>query len=85
MTDHSILTHGIADLPFQREARAVTRFLAALAGFPRAVAQAFRAQAIIEELVLLDAPQLAALGIDRMGVTRYAAIKAGILADEAER
>lgn len=80
MTDHSILYPGERDLPFQKEARLVTRFATFLGTtVPSAMGAAIRAHNLFEDLSGLDDERLAALGIERTGIAAYAARKAGLL------
>ena len=80
MTDHSILHPGVADLPFKEEARLVNGFVKALfTDLPKAFRGAIRAQHIYQELYVLDSAGLAALGVERMNIGRYAVEKSGLL------
>ena len=80
MTDHSILSHGLPELPFHREARLITRFIAFFGTkVPTVIANAITANSIYETVNGFNDEQLTALGIDRTGVAIYAAEKAGLL------
>lgn len=80
MTDHSILCRGERDLPFEREARLITRFVTFVGTTaPRAMGAAIRARNLYEDLYDLDDDRLSALGVERSGIAAYAAKRAGLL------
>ena len=85
MTDHSILRPAVPDFPFQKEARLFTAIATTLfVKLPRGFAAALRARAIYEDLWVMDAPGLAALGITRDGISRFAIEHSGMLPEKAE-
>jgi hypothetical protein len=85
MTDHSILRPSVPDFPFHKEARLLTAVAAAVfVKLPRSFAAAMRARAIYEDLWVMDAPGLAALGIKRDGISRFAIEHSGMLPEKAE-
>lgn len=85
MTDHSILRPATPDLPFQEEARLITRVVTALfVDLPRSFAGAIRAQQMYENLYLLDSPGLAALGLKREGLGRYVLEQTGLVTEKSE-
>jgi hypothetical protein len=85
MTDHSILSPAVPDFPFQKEARLLTAVATALfVKLPRSFAAAIRARQIYENLYMLDSPGLAALGITRDGISRFAIERSGMLPEKAE-
>ncbi len=80
MTDHSILNQPLPKLPFEEEARLITRvlnFFGAIA--PSALNSAINAQRITENLVQLSDAQLAEFGIARTDIAAYAAKTSGLL------
>lgn len=84
MTDHSILTPGLTpglpELPFQQEARLITRVITLFGTkVPKALRSAIAARNIYEAMSGLNDEQLAALGIERTGIPAFAAKKAGLL------
>jgi len=85
MTDHSILRPALPDFPFQKEARLLTAVATAIfVKLPRSFAAAMRARTIYEDLWVMDAPGLAALGINREGISRFAIEHSGMLPRKAE-
>jgi hypothetical protein len=79
MTDHSILSPALPDLPFQQEARIFTAVMTMLfVTLPRDFANAMRARQIYDELVVLDSPGLAALGLAQDTISRHALDQAGV-------
>ena len=71
---------GVADLPFKEEARLINGFVRALfTDLPKAFRGAMRAQHIYQELYVLDSAGLAALGVERMNIGRYAVEHSGLL------
>lgn len=80
MTDHSILTPGLPELPFREEARLVTRIIAFFGTqAPKALRSAIAARNLYETVSGLNDNQIAALGIDRPGIAAYAAEKSGLI------
>ncbi len=84
MTDHSILTPGLTpglpELPFQEEARLITRVITFFGTkVPMAFRSAIAVRDIYEAMSGLNDEQLAALGIERTGIPAFAAKKAGLL------
>lgn len=80
MTDHSILTPGLPELPFQEEARLITRIISFFGTkAPQTLATAVAARNLFEAVSGLDDEQIAELGIDRTGIARYAAEKSGVI------
>ncbi len=80
MTDHSTLAPGLPELPFQDEARLITRAITYLGTkVPEAFAKAIATRNIYEAINGFNNEQLAALGIDRAGIAAYAAKKTGLL------
>ena len=66
MTDHSILSPGLPELPFEREARLITRVITFLGTkAPKALGNAIAAHDIYQTVDGLNDEQLAALGIAR--------------------
>ncbi len=85
MTDHSILRPAMPELPFQTEARLISRVLKAVfVSLPRTFANAIRARQMYENLYLLDSPGLAALGLKREGLGRYVLEQTGIVTAKSE-
>lgn len=81
MTDHSILFGGASDLPFRKEARAVTQVLNTLfVDLPNALSAAFEAKFLFDDLSALDDGSLAKLGIERDGIAHYALKHSGLVA-----
>ena len=79
MTDHSTLASG-HELPFQEEAKLITRVITFFGTkVPGAFRRAIAAHNICEAMSGLNDEQLAAFGIDRTGITAYAAAKSGII------
>ena len=82
MTDHSILNHGVAKLPFEEEARLVTRVIKFFGAFsPSSIGKAVVARNIAETMGNMNDEQLAAYGIDRQGIAAYAVKSSGLLDD----
>ena len=80
MTDHSILTPGLPELPFHDEARLITRVLNFFGTtLPQVIRSAIATRDIYEAMSRLDDEQLSALGIDRTTIAAYAAEKSGLL------
>ncbi len=80
MTDHSTLAPGLPDLPFQDEARLITRAVTYLGTTaPKALASAIEARDIFAAVNGFSDKQLADLGIDRADIPAYAAKKTGLL------
>jgi len=80
MTDHSILRPAIADLPFEAEARFISNLLKAIfIELPASFRRALTARQIYNDLYMLDAPDLAALGLEHGTLGRYALEKAHVL------
>jgi hypothetical protein len=80
MTDHSILTPGLPDLPFKSEARLITRAYKFIAvTVPAALAVAIAAHDMVETLDDFNDTQLDSLGIKRTDIVAYAATKTGLL------
>ena len=80
MTDHSILSPALPDLPFQQEARIFTAVMTMLfVTLPRDFANAMRAREIYNELVILDSPGLASLGLTHDTISRHSLEQAGII------
>ena len=80
MTDHSILTPGLPELPFQKEARLVTRVLYFFGTkAPQVLRSAIATRDIYETVSRFNEKQLSALGIHRTGIAAYAAEKSGLL------
>jgi hypothetical protein len=85
MTDHSILRPSVPEFPFHKEARLLTSVVTAIfVELPRSFAAAVRARKIYEDLWVMDAPGLAALGINRDGISRFAIEHSGMLPEKAE-
>lgn len=81
MTDHSILTPGLPKLPFEEEARLISRVIAFFGTKrPRVLGSAIAARNLFEAVSSLDDGQIAALGIDRAGIAAFTAEKTGIIA-----
>ena len=79
MTDHSILTPGLPELPFQEEARLISRIINFFGTkAPRALGTAIATRNLYVAMSGLDNQQIAALGIDRSGIPAYAAEKTGL-------
>ncbi|MDX1483545.1 MAG: hypothetical protein R3229_03590 [Alphaproteobacteria bacterium] len=80
MTDHSILKPELPDLPFQEEARLLTKiinFFGTVA--PTALAQAIEARNLFEALDNLNDAQLAALGVERSEIGVLVLEKSGLI------
>lgn len=80
MTDHSILFGGAADLPFRKEAHAITKVLNTLfVDLPNAFSAAFRAKHLFDELYATDDAGLEKLGVARDDIARYAIEHSGLV------
>ena len=80
MTDHSILTPGLPELPFQEEARLISRVITFFGTkAPEALSTAIAARNLYETISGLNDEQIATLGIDRTGIAAYAAEKTGLI------
>ncbi len=80
MTDHSILRPAIADLPFEAEARFISNVLKAVfVDLPASLRRALAAQKIYNDLYLLDAPGLTALGLEQGTLGRFALEQARVI------
>ncbi len=80
MTDHSILTPALPELPFQAEARLITRVLNFFGTtVPQVIGRAIATRDIFEAVSRLDDAQLSDLGLDRTAIAAYAAEKSGLL------
>lgn len=84
MTDHSILSAGAPDLPFQGPARTITGlFDFVFVTAPKALKRAVLAHNLVVALDGLDDAQLAALGVSRENLAAYVAEKTGVLPKKA--
>ncbi len=82
MTDHSILNQGLPSLPFQEEARLITRVMRFFGIFsPSSIGKAVAARNIVEVMDQMSDAQLATYGIDRTGIAVYAAKTSGLVED----
>ncbi|HSR55010.1 MAG TPA: hypothetical protein VLN73_02130 [Alphaproteobacteria bacterium] len=80
MTDHSILNQGLPSLPFQDEARLITRVFNFFGAFaPNQIGKAVAARDLTEALDEMTDQQLADLGISRTGIVAYAAKTSGLI------
>ena len=81
MTDHSILIAALPELPFQEEARLISRIITFFGTkAPRTLGTAIAARNLYEAVSEFNDAQIAALGIDRTGIAAYAAEKTGLTA-----
>jgi hypothetical protein len=79
MTDHSILTPSLPELPFQEEVRLISRIITFFGTkAPEAVGTAIDARDLFEIVSELNNEQIATLGIDRTGIAAYVAEKTGL-------
>jgi len=79
VTDHSTLTYGLPELPFQTEARLITRIIKFFSTkAPRIIGTAIAAKNLYETVNNLNDEQIATLGIDRAGIAAYTIEKTGL-------
>ena len=79
MTDHSILTPGLPDLPFRKEAELLSRVFAFITTLPSAVRTALKTGDLVASLDDLSDEQLSEIGIARTDIALFAASKTGLL------
>ncbi len=85
MTDHSILGNNAPDFPFKKEAGVVTEVLRTVfVDFPNALASAYRARNLYKNLSVLDEASLAAIGLKREEIGRFAIENSGLLVIERD-
>ena len=79
MTDHSILTPGLPDLPFRKEAELLSRVFAFITNLAPKVRTAIKTGDLVAFLDDLSDAQLSEIGIARTDIPVFAARKTGLL------
>ena len=80
MTDHSTLAPGLPEMPFQAEARLITRVLTFFGTTaPKVITAAVAARNLFNTVDGFNDAQLAKLGIARSGIAAYIVKKSGLL------